>query len=148
MKNILIVFTVLAMASAANAALLISVGGVVDPEDTTITIKPSEHVVIDIWGDGQTDPYGFYFGVIYQGGGYHAHGIGKIKEPGLGADFLDGFAQAHQVGDGAQFAENIGRAHRVPDGLLHAVFAAESDIFFTQLLAAYGNAEKNEIRAL
>jgi hypothetical protein len=63
MKNILIVFTVLAMASAANAGIVISVDGVVNPDDTTIELRPDQHAVIDIHGDGQTDPYGFYLGV-------------------------------------------------------------------------------------
>jgi len=51
MKKLLIVSMVLAMAAVANAALLtakISVGGVVDPPDTTINLLPSEIVVIDI----------------------------------------------------------------------------------------------------
>lgn len=63
MKNVLIVFTVLAMASAANAGLWISVNGVIDPPDTQIILRPSEHVVIDIHGDGQTPPGAFYLGV-------------------------------------------------------------------------------------
>ena len=54
MKNLLIVFTVLATASIANAALLISVGGVENPPDTEINIYPSDVVVIDVTGDGQT----------------------------------------------------------------------------------------------
>ena len=54
MKNLLIVFTVLAMASVTNAALLLSVDGVVDPPETAITLLPSETAVIDIWGDSQT----------------------------------------------------------------------------------------------
>jgi len=64
MKNVLIVFTVLAMASVANAALTagISVNGVVDrPDygatdprtDPVLLLKPSDIVVIDIhaWND-------------------------------------------------------------------------------------------------
>jgi hypothetical protein len=54
MKNILIVFTVLAMASVANAALLISVDGRTDYPDSEPKIEPSDTVVIDVWGDGQT----------------------------------------------------------------------------------------------
>jgi hypothetical protein len=52
MKNLLIVFTVLAMASTANAVLKISVDGQIDPPDTSITIKPSDVVVIDIHNVG------------------------------------------------------------------------------------------------
>ena len=51
MKNVLIVFTVLAIASTANAALVISVNGVVDPPDTQINIRPSDVVVIDVHYD-------------------------------------------------------------------------------------------------
>ena len=63
MKNLLIVFTVLTMASAANAALFLSVDGVQNPPDTAITLRPSEIAVIDIWGDGQTLPGVFYLGI-------------------------------------------------------------------------------------
>jgi hypothetical protein len=63
MKNLLIVFTVLAMASAANAGLFISVNGVENPEDTTIELLPSEHAVIDIAGDGLTGGGVFFLGV-------------------------------------------------------------------------------------
>lgn len=54
-KMLLVVLTVLAMATVANAALTakISVNGVVDPPDTSIILLPSETVVIDIhaWND-------------------------------------------------------------------------------------------------
>jgi hypothetical protein len=53
MKNILIVFSVLAMASVANAGFMISVNGVIDPADSEITLKnPSDTAVIDIHGAG------------------------------------------------------------------------------------------------
>jgi hypothetical protein len=53
MKNILIVFSVLAMASVANAGFMISVDGVIDPADSDITLKnPSDTAVIDIHGAG------------------------------------------------------------------------------------------------
>lgn len=48
MKNVLIVFTVLAIASVANAGLMISVNGIVNPPNSEITLKPSETAVIDI----------------------------------------------------------------------------------------------------
>ena len=50
MKKLLIVLTVLAMATVANAALTasISVNGVVDPPDTQIILEPSDTVIIDI----------------------------------------------------------------------------------------------------
>jgi hypothetical protein len=59
MKKLLVVLTVLAMASVASAALQISVNGVVNPADE-IFLKPSETAVIDIWGDGQTACGAFY----------------------------------------------------------------------------------------
>ena len=62
MKNLLIVFTVLTMASAANAALFLSVDGVQDPPDTAITLLPSETAVIDIWGVDHA-PGVFYLGI-------------------------------------------------------------------------------------
>jgi len=37
------------------------VGGVVDPEDTTITLAPSDLLTIDIWGDGLTAPPQFMY---------------------------------------------------------------------------------------
>jgi hypothetical protein len=52
MKNILIVFTVLAMASTASANLQLSVDGALDIEE--ITIATSDIVIIDIHGDGVT----------------------------------------------------------------------------------------------
>jgi len=50
MKNILIVFTVLAMASVANAGFMLSVNGVINPPASEINLKPSETAVIDIHG--------------------------------------------------------------------------------------------------
>lgn len=49
MKKLLVVLTVLAMATVANAyTVKISVGGVVDPPDTQINLLPSEWTTIDI----------------------------------------------------------------------------------------------------
>ena len=47
------------MASMANATMLISVDGVVDPPETEVTLLPSEYAVIDIYSDGtsKADPY-------------------------------------------------------------------------------------------
>jgi hypothetical protein len=52
MKKLLVLMMVLGIASAANAALLISVDGVVDPPDSSIEIMESDWVTLDIWGDG------------------------------------------------------------------------------------------------
>jgi hypothetical protein len=69
MKKLLVVMLVLSMVSMANAAILISVNGVVDPPETEITIGPSQEVTIDIWGDGQTMRQEFYFGIEVAGPG-------------------------------------------------------------------------------
>jgi hypothetical protein len=54
MKNILIVFAVLAMASVANAAMFLSVDGVVSPAESTIELEPSQTAIIDIHADATT----------------------------------------------------------------------------------------------
>ena len=53
MKKLLTLMLVLAMASVASASLLISVDGVVDPEDTSITLQESQHAVIDVHSFGE-----------------------------------------------------------------------------------------------
>lgn len=50
MKKFVACLVVLGLASVSSASLMISVDGVVDPPDTQITLKPSEHVMIDIHG--------------------------------------------------------------------------------------------------
>jgi hypothetical protein len=67
MKKLLVLMMVLGIAGAANAALLISVDGVVDPPDSEIEIMESDWVTLDIWGDGQTDPSAFLMGLELQG---------------------------------------------------------------------------------
>ena len=54
MKNASVVFTVLAMASVANAGLLISVNGIINPPESQINLKASETAVIDIHGANNT----------------------------------------------------------------------------------------------
>lgn len=59
MKKLLVLMLVLGMASAASAALQISVGGVMNPEDSTIYLEPSQTIELDIWSDvplGSGDP--------------------------------------------------------------------------------------------
>ena len=55
MKKLLVLMLVLGIASAANASLLISVDGVTDPPDSSITIAPSDWVTIDVESDGLTN---------------------------------------------------------------------------------------------
>jgi len=50
-KMLLVVLTVLAMATVANAAIKLSIDGVVDPPDTQIVLMPSETVIIDVHSD-------------------------------------------------------------------------------------------------
>lgn len=67
MKKLLVLMMVLGIASAANAALLLSVDGVVDPPDSEIEIKESDWVTIDIWGDGATPGGDFFLGIGVEG---------------------------------------------------------------------------------
>jgi len=50
-KMLLVVLTVLAMATVANAAIKLSINGVVDPPDTQINLLPSETAIIDVHSD-------------------------------------------------------------------------------------------------
>ncbi len=59
MKKVLIVFTVSAMASAANAGLFISVNGIVNPPDSEVVLRQGEVAIIDVHSDGQTMQGGF-----------------------------------------------------------------------------------------
>ena len=59
MRKLLILMLVLGLSPVANA-VLISVDGVVDPEDTTINLTPSETVVIDIMGQDEPQPLNAY----------------------------------------------------------------------------------------
>jgi hypothetical protein len=51
MRNLLILLLVLGMATAANATLQISVNGIPEPQDTEITLGPSEEAILDVWTD-------------------------------------------------------------------------------------------------
>jgi len=113
MKNVLIVFAVLATASVANAALLISVDGRINPPDTEIILKPSETVVIDIHGDGQTAPTNLTPWLIVQGPGTASGGV--VTYPGT----LKSIA-LYNLGDGSGNVEwinsegyNAGQAYYV-----------------------------------
>lgn len=60
MRKLLALVLLLGMASLANAGLLISVDGEVDPPDTEVFLYPSETAVIDIHGVAPQDPIGGY----------------------------------------------------------------------------------------
>lgn len=57
MKNLLALIVVLGMATAAQAGYLISVGGVVDPADSTISAAPSDIISLDIHGVDNNDGF-------------------------------------------------------------------------------------------
>jgi len=67
--NILfIAVVVLGFASISNAALYLSVDGVVEPNGPVV-LEPNETVAIGVWGDGNTPPYCFYLGLEAGSGG-------------------------------------------------------------------------------
>ena len=49
MKKLLVLILVFGMASVANAALQISVGGNMNPEDSTIYLNVSDTIMLDVW---------------------------------------------------------------------------------------------------
>jgi hypothetical protein len=63
MKKVLIVFTVLVMASVANAGLFISVNGVVSPPDSEVFLSVGEIAIIDVHSDGRTLSAGFILAI-------------------------------------------------------------------------------------
>jgi hypothetical protein len=54
MMKRLVMMLFLSMAVVANAGLFITVNGVVNPADSTITIIPSTYLELGVWNDGQT----------------------------------------------------------------------------------------------
>jgi len=116
MKKLIFVLTVLAIASVSNAALKISVNGVVDPPDTQIVLKPSETAVIDIWGDGQT-PQPWDGWLIAEGPGTTANGV-LLYQGSLSS--LVTFAGDELAGMKA-WLESIG--YNAVGGVSNAVFA-------------------------
>jgi len=62
MKKLIVLLTVLAMATVSNAALKISVNGAIDPPDTTVTLLISDWATIDVYSNGDaTSMEGPYF---------------------------------------------------------------------------------------
>jgi hypothetical protein len=86
MKKLLVLALVLSVASMANAAMLLSVNGVVDPPDTSIVVLPSDFLNIDIWGDGETAPGAFYLGIYVDGPGTLDISQAVIHYPGSATD--------------------------------------------------------------
>ena len=56
MKKLLALVLVLGLASVANAALQISVNGVLNPVDSEIYLTPSQEIFLDIWSDVPLTP--------------------------------------------------------------------------------------------
>jgi hypothetical protein len=86
MKKLLVVLLVLAMATAANAAitgLVISVNGQIDPPETSISMFPSDYAVIDVHGtDGTAMNPQLFLLVVGPGkiaGGVILYGVGGLK---------------------------------------------------------------------
>lgn len=67
MKNILVLFVILAMTTAANAALMISVNGDPEPIDSEIWLLPSEELILDVHAADQTANVGPVMGTIGPG---------------------------------------------------------------------------------
>jgi hypothetical protein len=63
MKKLLVLMLFLSMAALANATMFITVNGIVNPPDSTVTIVPSTTLIIGVWNDGQTGISSFALGV-------------------------------------------------------------------------------------
>ena len=66
MKTTLIILFVLTITASADASLLISMDGVVDPPDTQIVVVPSDVLSLGMWGDG-TNPGNDAFWITVDG---------------------------------------------------------------------------------
>ena len=97
MKKFLVLMLVLGMASLANAGLLISVGGVIDPPDSEITLEPSQYVMLDIHGDGLT-PSPADMWLIVEGPGTSSGG--QVVYPGTLSSI-----DTYVAGDGSDIVE-------------------------------------------
>ncbi len=88
MRRLLLVVTFMCLCSTANAALLFSVDGVVNPPDTEVTMMMSDIVTIGIFGDGQSPENTYLMGLtINSPASLDISGAGGnvywIDEPGL-----------------------------------------------------------------
>ena len=92
MKNLLVLTLVLAMASVANAGLLISVDGIVDPPDSQVNINPSDVVILDIFATGDQPGAGVVIGVTSGPGSVSMdQGTVNFVNPGVIMDMGAGF---------------------------------------------------------
>ena len=96
MKKILVLVLVFGLASAANAALHISVNGGPAPADSEITLVPSDTIILNIHGDDPADggpreaymlidgPGKISAGDLIYGGGLAAYMNGEELAPAFG----------------------------------------------------------------
>ena len=90
MKNVLTLFVILAMTTAANAALQISVNGNPEPIDSEIFLLPSETLILDVHAQGQLANVGPVLGTIGLGsisGGANLVNPGNIMDMEPPADY-------------------------------------------------------------
>ena len=91
MRKLLVLMLVLGLASVANAALVLSVGGATDKEE--ITLDPSDSVVIDIYNTDGGDA------IAYLDVGWMSEGLYSLSDPHLTANAGDisGFTGPYEV---------------------------------------------------
>jgi len=132
MKKLLVLVLVLCMASLANAALQLSINGVLDPVDSELTIRQSETVIIDVWTNTSMsaasttlwaavlDPLTGSLG----GNGHYVGPVGTYYDPTYGAnqDNMSGTFYANLDGlnmfpgkTGAQGTVTIWNSGIIPD---------------------------------
>jgi hypothetical protein len=130
MKNVLIVFTVLAMASVANATLSLSFNGRIDLPDSEITLKPSQTAVIDVHSQNEIAKWTNL--VVVQGlASADLTGMSIIPDPDIEELIMDVSAdpdfRAFVIGYGyldpvaiaySEFVHVSGTPKNIPDGVL------------------------------
>lgn len=110
MKKMFVLMLVCSLASYASAAtVLISVDGVIDPPDTSITLQESESCVIDLHGFvGADEPLAGYLVVQGQGtmtGGVLVAGDGAIESHDPADDIFPGYPS---YGTWGEFMDTMG----------------------------------------
>jgi len=121
MKKLVVLVLVFALASLANASLMISVNGVVHPPSSQINIAPSQELNLDITGDGLT--INDYAWLIAEGPG--TTGGGRLLYTG---DLSALTTYAPGTGDGYEdlkaWLEGEGMPYQNVNGITYALFAS------------------------
>jgi hypothetical protein len=86
----------LSMAVVANASLFITVNGVVNPADSTITIVPSTWLTLGVWDDGQTQLGSLAMGLSMGPGSLDASSL--TTQQGVTAAMVDDASAAKALG--------------------------------------------------